>query len=133
MIARRSLITAALGALGAGASGVKPKDILGSVGGIYSGPNDYWSNSPEVAGGPPAFWTSTQPLRDALYKEQARLERQIKLSGGMPADLAAKRSWSAVVKQGKLEKRMNELDNALHALDNEATALPLLRKFGLLP
>jgi hypothetical protein len=134
MIARRSLITAALGALGAGASGVRADDILSAGGGVYRGPDD-WSNRIEVAhtAEPPAFWSAARPLRDELYKEQHRLERQIKIGRGMPADIAAMRSWSAVVKQGKVEKRLLELDNALRALDEESTALPILRKFGLLP
>ena len=132
MIGRRSLITAALGLAGSSLSGVKAGDMVKAASGIDatlpSGP--YPMPTPVFeAGGPPAWWSASEQLRSALYEEQSKLERSMNCA--LPADIASKKSWSPVVKHSKAEKRLAEIRRAIRALDNENTAVAMLKKLGI--
>lgn len=135
MIGRRSLITAVLGAIGAGASGVTASDVIKSAAGLDAPLPDkpYPSSLGDVAceNEPSSWWQASSSLRDALHHEEMRLERS--MYQALPPNIAAMRSWSAVVKRGTVEKRQREIRRALRALDEERTATALMRKLGLLP
>ena len=50
---------------------------------------------------------------------------------GLPPDIGSKRSWSAVVKEGKARKRLAALQAAADAIDDRGTAEAVLKKLGL--
>jgi hypothetical protein len=135
MIGRRSLITAALGALGAGASGVKAGDLVKVAAGIgLQGPDPHSNVPMPVAdfgdfGGPGNWFRASEQLRELLRDEEEMLERA--MYNGLPADIAAKRSWSNVVKYGKARDRLRRLRAARRAVSEEHTALPIMRKLGI--
>lgn len=133
MIGRRSLITAALGALGAGASGVKAGDLVKAASGIdVAGLNGNYPSPPFSCGSDDdtaSWWRASEPLRNALYEAESKIERAMR--SGIPADIASKKSWSPVVKHGKAEKRLQEIRRALRALDQENTAVAMLKRLGI--
>ena len=134
MIGRRSLITAALGALGASASGVKASDVVRAAAGLGSGtmdgPNPFEGPCVTVGGVDiSGWWSATEPLRNAISDEEEQLERA--MYNGLPADIAAKRSWSGVVKQSKAQERLRKLRATRRALEQEDSALSILRELGI--
>ena len=130
MIGRRAIITAALGALGAGASGVKPSDVVKASMGLPSPePAQYSPDHPYPIGQSDDFYRVSSKYRNVLHDERNLLIAQIQR--GLPADLASKRSWSATYKDGVARKRLLAIGQAINSLEHPDTARFVLSKLGI--
>ena len=131
MIGRRSLLSLALGAAGASAAGIRPKDALRFGGALpVSTPADF-SMSVEKETYSPSL------LEMFLNRERSLLEESIsrKMSAfhvNIPPHIASKRSWSQSFKVSEAQKEFDELRQLQQSMWNNDWFEAMLRKAGKL-
>lgn len=126
---RRGLLSLFAGAGAAGATGLKPRDVVALTRGAPVGPLVSGAGAavepcaPEM---PNLYWR-TRRLHRLLDRKMEGLHRS---AGPMPAHIASKRSWSAAFKASEAEREWAELRAAMDALDEETVVDRLARLLG---
>lgn len=86
-------------------------------------------NVPTSQGEIPAFWDKGGAIRKTLWVKRERQDRS--RHAVPPPHIAAMRSWSGTFKDMQAEKERAEVQRLIDLLEDEVTAVKLLRRLGV--